>query len=69
MKKNLYFYSPKNDLNVPSKRNKHKNLEKKNMCWHLVSLEGRKEQDLDLLVTGTDPHPDPELNVTGPKHS
>jgi hypothetical protein len=28
--------SLKNDVNVPSKRNKHKNLEKKIIfCWHL----------------------------------
>jgi hypothetical protein len=37
------------------------------MCWHLVSLKGRKEQDPDPLVKGTDP--EPLFNVTGPEHS
>ncbi len=66
----LLFFSLKNDVNVPSKRNKHKSLQNKNIfCWHLVSLEGQKEQAPEPLVKGTDPHPDPLLNVTGPEPS
>jgi hypothetical protein len=72
MKKNLDFYcfatslwylSLKNDINVPSKRNKHRNLKKEKniICWH---LEGhwRKEPDPE-----PDPHPDPLVKGTDPK--
>jgi hypothetical protein len=52
----MTFLSLKNHANggVPSKRNKHKNLEKKIIfCWHLEGHR-QKEQDLEL-----DPCPDP----------
>jgi hypothetical protein len=49
------FLSAKNDVNVPSKRNKQNNLGKKYFfCFHLEA-RGRKEQD---------PDPDPYQNVT-----
>ncbi len=64
----------KNDLNVPSKMNEHKNLRRKKIifCWHLEGLL-REEQDLDQLVEGTDlripdPHPNPYKNVRKPEH-
>jgi hypothetical protein len=65
MKKYLDFYcfvtlydflSLKNDVNVPSKRNKHKNFKKIIFWWHLQG-HWRKEQDPepDPLVKDTDP--------------
>jgi hypothetical protein len=51
----MNFLSLKNDGNVPSKRNKYKNLEKQILfCWRLEGHR-RKEQDLDPnpLVKGT----------------
>ncbi len=57
----ITFYLWKNDVNVHSKRNKHKNWEKK--IYFLLYLDGywRKEQDPE-----PDPHPDPLVKVTDP---
>ncbi len=49
------FLSLKNDVNVPSKSNKQKNLDKKIiLCWRLEG-QWRKDQDPDPLVRDKDP--------------
>jgi hypothetical protein len=66
IKEYLDFYYFVTSVNVPSKRNKHKNLEKKTL---------RKEQDPEpySLVIGTDPSIRIRIririkNVTDPEH-
>ncbi len=52
----LYDFLSLKNVNVPSKRNKRKKLDKKKyFCWRLVEGHWLKEQDPDPLVTSTDP--------------
>ncbi len=51
------FLSMENDVNVPSKINKQKNLEKVAFCWHIEG-QWRKYQDLDR---------DPLVRARGPR--
>jgi hypothetical protein len=44
----------KNDVNVPSKRNKHKNLEEKYFLVGVLNSRTKQDPEPDLLVTGTD---------------
>ncbi len=53
----------KNDVNVPSKSNRQKNFLKIIFCCRLEG-QGRKWQDPDPLVRGTDPY----QNVKDPQH-
>ncbi len=67
----MTFLSFKNDVNVPSKRNKNGTK-----IFFVARRSMTKEQNLerDPLVKGrygsenSDPHPDPYQNVTDPEH-
>ncbi len=74
----LYFLSLKNDVNVPSKRNKHKNLKKKDYflsaSWSLKKRAGSGAGSASGSVSQSyrsedlHQHSDPYQNVTDPEH-
>jgi hypothetical protein len=84
MKKNLYFYSVsllydfsslKKDVIVPSKRNTHKNMDKRNY-FYLASLRsltkraGSGAGSVSQKYGSEDPYPHPNMfqKVTDPEH-
>ncbi len=78
IKKNRDFFMTfylwkKNDLNVPSKRNKHKNLEKQHYfllaVWRsLRKRAGSTSGSVSHKYGSEDPHPDPYQYDTDPEH-